>query len=179
MAFTSWMSISTCSLMVGPVATRPPRSSSGPRQMGLQRRHRHADRIPDPEVREFSVLAHPVDRRSAYAEEGRHVTDREERAHLGANLGFRRVRVQQGSSKILAQACMGLHIFAFLIGHTSRICTGLHVPARIRRYVNILYEGEGAGLDSSRLKRTGVLGFLPLPCHRLAEFLGQSWARVR
>jgi hypothetical protein len=48
---------------------------------------------------------------------------------------------------------MDLHIFAFLVGHTSRICTGLHVLARTRRYVNILYESEGHWFKSSRARQ--------------------------
>jgi len=121
----------TCPLIVGQVATRPRCSSLGPRQVSLQRRHRYPDGIPDPEVLEFPLLAHPVDRRSAHAEKDCHLRDRKERLHPRANLGLRWHPVQQGSSKILAQACMGLHILAFLVGHTSRICTGLHVLARI------------------------------------------------
>jgi len=42
--------------------------------------------------------------------------------------------------------------------------------------VNILYETDRPGLDSSELNHTGVHGFLPLPCHRLIGPLRQSWA---
>jgi hypothetical protein len=107
----------------------------------------NADRVSNTVVREFATAAEPVDRRSAHSEEFRDLAHVEKPAHRLRDRVVRREAVQQGScrsrgfswlnpvqqgsSKILAQACMGLHILAFLVGHTSRICTGLHVLARI------------------------------------------------
>jgi hypothetical protein len=131
MVLTDWMIPMTCYLIAGPVATQPPRSSSRPGQVRLQRQDRYPDGLPDSEVLEFPLLAHSVDRRGAYAQEGRDLTHREERLHPKSALGLGRLRVQQESSKILARACMGLHILAFPVGHTSRICADLHLPAHI------------------------------------------------
>jgi CheY-like chemotaxis protein len=69
MVLTDWMMPMTCSLMAGPVATQPPRSSSRPGQVRLQRHDRCPDGVPDSEVLEFPLLAHSVGRRGAYAEE--------------------------------------------------------------------------------------------------------------
>jgi len=106
-----------------------------------------SDRVSDAIVREFTTAAEPVDGRSAHSEEFRDLAHGQKPAHRLRDRVVRREAVpqgscrsqgfswlnpvQQGSSKILARACMDLHIFAFLVGHTSRICTGLHVLARI------------------------------------------------
>jgi hypothetical protein len=60
-----------------------------------------------------------------------HLAHGEKLAYRPRGLVACREAVQQGSSTILARACMDLHILAFLVRHTSRICTGWHVLARI------------------------------------------------
>jgi hypothetical protein len=97
MVLTDWMIPMTCYLIAGPVATQPPRSSSRPGQVRLQRQDRYPDGLPDSEVLEFPLLAHSVDRRGAYAQEGRDLTHREERLHPS-----RPARIQQDS-------CSSLH----------------------------------------------------------------------
>jgi hypothetical protein len=102
-----------------------------PLQHGLYVHGGDSDRISNTVVRELATAAEPVDRRRAHSEEFRDLSHGEEVANRAKGFVIRREAVQQGSTKILAQACMGLHILAFLVGRTSRICTGLHVLARI------------------------------------------------
>ena len=140
-----------------------------PLQHGLHLHRVDTDRMVNPVMGEFATLAKPVNRCRTHSEDLCDLPHGEKLAHRPEGFVVRRWAVQQGScrsrgfgwwkpvqqgsSKILAQACMDLHIFAFLVGHTSRICTGLHVLARIRRYVNILYESEGHWFKSSRARQ--------------------------
>ena len=121
-------------------ATRPP-------QHGLYLRDVDSDRVSNAIVREFTPLAKPVDGCWTHSQDFHDLAHVEKLAHRLRDRVVRRWAVQQGSfrsrgfgwlnpvqqgsSKILPQACMGLHILAFLVGHTSRICTGLHVLACI------------------------------------------------
>jgi hypothetical protein len=90
-----------------------------------------SDRVSNTVVPKLAAGPEPVDRRRAHAQQRGHLTNGEKLAYQPEGFVVGRGAVQQGSSNILAQAWMGLHILAFLVGHTSRICTGLHVLARI------------------------------------------------
>ena len=104
-------------------STRPP-------QHGFDLHEFDTDRVSDAMVRKVPPIAKPVDGRCTYAEEFRDLSHGEDLANRPKGFVVRREAVQQGSSKILARACMGLHIFALLVGHASRACTGLPVLAR-------------------------------------------------
>ena len=63
---------------------------------------------------QLPLLAERVDRCRAHPQQLGHLPHREQRTVRPAVFTIRRHPVQQGSSKILAQACMDLHILAFL-----------------------------------------------------------------
>jgi hypothetical protein len=118
-----------------------------PLQHGLYLRDVDSDRVSHAIVRELTPLAKPVDGGWTHSQDLRDLAHGQKFAHRLRDFVVRREAVQQGSSrsrvfrwwnpvqqgssKILAQICMDLHISAFLVGHTSRICTGLLVLARI------------------------------------------------
>jgi hypothetical protein len=129
------------------------RSAPPSPQKGLHFREVDSNGVQDSKVRQFPPVAELVDRRRTDTQQLGHLSHREELAHRPQGFVDRCRAVQQGSSKIFARDCMDLHILAFLVGHTSRICTGLHVLARIRRYVNILYESAGHWFKSSRARQ--------------------------
>ena len=107
---------------------------------------------------QLPLTAECVDRRRAHPQQLGDLADGEQRPGRAAVITVRRHPVQQGSSKSLLKLAW--------------ICTNLTIreyPLRNRQ--------ARVGPQSTQVHRSPWL--LPLPCHRLTELLGQSWATGR